>query len=452
MYSGGNDVLNEQIKLIYRYLPAVIILPSLTALLLSGFFWGHIASSQIIIWLTLALALSGGTGCVLLILYRRLRHKITSTTFWSRGYNLLGILSGIAWGSSVYFLYTPEDAVLQLVLLLFLYFSIALVAISMNVYWPAFVFLATPVLLAIIIRFLLDPSRLHYLLTLATLFYGVTLFIFYFFTHRHFLRYMRISFEKNRLAEALQIRSDEAENENRAKSRFLAAASHDLRQPIVAQELLLTALIGNIGEEKYPEIFRNFKENIQALHALFNELVEVSRLDTGNVSFEIDYTDMEELFDEMQNQFSHQAASKNLQLTLMQQPEAIMSDSHLFKRILSNLISNAIKYTPTGDVKVYQQQQGNKILTIVEDSGVGIPEADQELIFDEFYRANNAGTYSDGFGLGLAIVKRLTGLLGHELKLESKLNKGTRITVIADAVPDYSDSSNIYEEPGKDHV
>lgn len=446
MYSGGNDVLNEQIKLIYRYLPVVIMLPSLTAILLSGFFWGHIPDSQVISWLSIALLLSGGTGCILLLLYRHLSSRITSAIFWSRGYNLLSIFSGIAWGSSVYFLYTPDDLVLQLVLLLFLYFSIALVAISMNVYWPAFVFLATPVLLAILSRLLLDPSRMHLLLSIATLFYGITLFIFYFYTHRHFLRYMRISFEKNKLADALQIRTEEAENENQAKSRFLAAASHDLRQPIVAQELLLSALIGNIGEDKYPEIFKNFKDNIVALHALFNELVEVSRLDTGNVSFEIDYTDMEELFDEMNNQFAPQAEAKNLQISFMNSPQAIMSDRHLFKRILTNLISNAVKYTVAGEVKIYQQHQGNKILTIVEDSGVGIPEPDQDLIFDEFYRANNAGTYSDGFGLGLAIVKRLSGLLGHQLVLESEVNKGTRITITADAVPDFSDSTSQYDE------
>ncbi len=431
-----NSVINEQLKIVYRQLPGIILLPGTTAILLAIIFWGEISTTRIIGWLSIALLFTGGTAGILYYLYKRTPFTDCSTAFWCNWFNTLAILSGISWSSSIFFLYTEDNLVLQLVLLLFLYLAIALVAITMTAYQPAFVWLAAPILLAIIIRLLADFDRLHALLALTTVFYGITLYAFYYFAHRDFISHIQLGYEKNKLANELQQRSIEAENSNLAKSRFLAAASHDLRQPLVAQELLISALKAHVGEDRFSDIFRNLKNNIEALHALFNELVEVSRLDTGNIRPQIDYTELDDLLKELDEQFQPQAREKNIQLEIRTDVEAVMSDRHLLKRILVNLISNAIKYTPQGSVTVYQQVIDDKIHIIVEDTGIGIKPSEQAAVFHEFYRSHNASSYSDGFGLGLAIVQRLSSLLDHDLQLFSEEGSGTRFVLVTDSVPE----------------
>ncbi len=435
MDSFENRVLEEQLKLVYRQLPGIITLPGITALLLCIIFWGHLPSEDILAWFAIALIFTGGTGILLLLLYSKIGYDNYPIERWSMWFNVLSIMSGFGWSSSVYFLYHPDNFVLQLILMLFLYFAMALVAISMTAYRPAFVLLAAPIIIAVTVRLILDFDRLHSMLAITTLFYGITLYIFYLTAHVDFMNYIRVGLEKDDLATALKRRTKDAENENLAKSRFLAAASHDLRQPIVAQELLINALRGHLGENQYSDIFRNLNDNVEALHALFNELVEVSRIDTGNVSVDIDYTDLEEVFTELENQFTPMAQEKSLKLHFDDNGEGVLSDIHLLKRILVNLVSNAIKYTQQGEVNILQKVVGDKIHVIVEDTGIGIPEEEQESIFHEFFRSRNSSA-SDGFGLGLAIVKRLTHLLDHELILESQPGKGTRVTLIMPYIPD----------------
>ncbi len=439
MENNNQEIIQEQLAIAYRQLPGIIILPGITAILLSVFFWGHLPSNNILLWLSIALLFTGGTGFILLILYRQSGLEKFSNEYWQRWFNFLALLSGLGWSSSVYFLYHPDDLIYQLILLLFLFFAIALVAIRMNTYRPAFVLLAAPILITTIFRLLLDFDFVHALLAITTLFYGITLYAFYQASHRGFISYLRMGLENRRLAEAMQKRTAVAEDENRSKSRFLAAASHDLRQPLVAQELLVSALKGHIGEENYPEIFDNLKCNIESLHALFNELVEVSRLDTGNIEPSIDYTDLQELFDELKQQFEPLANRKQLDLYIQPDPQAVMSDHHLLKRILVNLLSNAIKYTESGQVKLYQEKTDTGFMLIVEDTGIGIDSTDHQQIFHEFYRAAGGSKMGEGFGLGLAIVKRLAKLLDHKLSLQSEPGKGTRISLSMTAVPDYND-------------
>ena len=431
-----NSVLKEQLKLVYSQLPGIIILPAITAALLSTIFWHQQPNIQVILWLVIALSFTSGVGLLLLFFHKRHALNHYSLNTWKNAINLLALFSGLGWCSSVFFLYTPGNIVLQLVLLLFLYFSTALVAITMTAYQPAFVLLATPIFSALTLRLLMDFDKLHSFLAVSTLFYAITLYIFYKTSHNEFINYIQISFEKNRLAQALQLRTEQAEKANQAKSQFLAAASHDLKQPIIAQESLISALRSYIGEDKHAEIFLHLKENTEALHELFNELIEVSRIDTGNINYTIDYTDMEEMFKELESQFQPLAQDKNITLSFEGSAEPVMSDYHLLKRILVNLISNAIKYTPEGSVKIYQQLQGKKIKLVIEDSGVGISEQNQKNIFHEFFRASNASLYSEGFGLGLAIVKRLSLLLEHEIKVESEPDKGSKFIIIVDAIPE----------------
>lgn len=440
-----SNVLDEQLKIVYRQLPGIILLPGTTAILLAIIFWSEISHTRVISWLGIALLFTGGTASSLYCLYKRIPYSQKSSDYWRRRFNLLAILSGLGWSSSIFFLYTPDNLALQLVLLLFLYFAIALVAIRMTVYQPAFVYLAAPILLAIVIRLLIDFDHLHGLLAITTLFYGITLYIFYYFAHRDFIRYIQLGAEKDALASELQRRSDESEASNLAKSRFLAAASHDLRQPIVAQELLITALQGHMGNDQYSDIFRKLKDNTQALHALFNELVEVSRLDTGNIQPVIDYTELEDLLQELDEQFQPLAREKHLELDLQASIEAVMSDRHLLKRILVNLVSNAIKYTPAGSVQVYQQQVGEQVHIVVEDTGIGIEPEDREAIFHEFYRSSHASHHSDGFGLGLSIVQRLSSLLGHELQLFSEPGKGSKFILVTQSVPEFENDAEITE-------
>jgi signal transduction histidine kinase/CheY-like chemotaxis protein len=223
---------------------------------------------------------------------------------------------------------------------------------------------------------------------------------------------------------------DQAEAASRAKSRFFAAASHDLRQPMHALSLFAATLVERL---RYPEV-RNIADQMQAsivsLTSLFDSLLDISKLDAGTIQARVVSFRLQEIFDNVRRDFGGRAASKGIRLHVVPTQAVIRSDPLLLERIVRNLAANAVNYTTHGGVVIGVRRRRGRLCIEVWDSGPGIHAAEQQRIFEEFYQiANPERDRSKGLGLGLAIVKRLSDLLGHPVEVRSDAGHGAMFCI-----------------------
>jgi signal transduction histidine kinase/CheY-like chemotaxis protein len=223
-----------------------------------------------------------------------------------------------------------------------------------------------------------------------------------------------------------------ADEANAGKSRFLAAASHDLRQPIQAMEFLVATLRARTqgsATDSSEGVYSDLERCVDTLRASVEGLLDISRLEAGVVIPRETDVPLEEMFARLEAVFGSQCAEKNLRFTLESKGLAVRSDANLLFSLLSNLVANAVRYTTVGGVAIVARLNGAKLEIDVSDTGPGIPAKDRVRVFEPFVRLKRGD--NAGLGLGLSIVDRLARLLGHGLKLESNARRGTRFTLIA---------------------
>jgi len=241
---------------------------------------------------------------------------------------------------------------------------------------------------------------------------------------------VRLRFENEDLIARLRNEKSVAEDASSAKSRFLAAASHDLRQPVHALSLFVAALRPRVTDREAARMLDHIDSSVQAMGGLFNGLLDISRLDAGVVEVSTQSFAIQPLLERICRDFAAEAAAKQVELRLRSTSAAAFSDPLLVERIVRNIVSNAIAYTDTGRVLVGCRRRGRTVSVQVWDTGRGIPEKEQGRIFQEFYQVGNPERdRGRGVGLGLAIVKRLTALLGHPLKLRSQPDRGSMFSL-----------------------
>lgn len=233
-----------------------------------------------------------------------------------------------------------------------------------------------------------------------------------------------------------------AERANKANSAFLAAASHDLRQPVQALSLLNGALRRTVKDPLAQEMVESQEHSLDAMTNLLNSLLDISRLDAGAVNPEIEDFSVQRLIDRLSAEFSRQAHHKGLQFAADDCDAVVRSDPHLLGEIIQNFVSNAIRYTDKGDVKLTCDQLDDKLKVKVTDTGIGIEQDQFEEIFKEFHQCKTPGSNSEGFGLGLAIVRRLADLLGHEVAVESTPGKGSCFCISMPVVSEASEDDS----------
>jgi PAS domain S-box-containing protein len=254
--------------------------------------------------------------------------------------------------------------------------------------------------------------------------------------------------ERKKLEQELIAARQVAERANKANSAFLAAASHDLRQPVQAMSLLNGALRRTVKDERALEMIANQEHSITAMTNLLNSLLDISRLDAGAITPEFEEFPMQRMIDRLSPEFGRQAKHNGLEFKSGSCDAVVRSDPNLLSEIIQNLVSNAIRYTDKGSVMLRCSNRNGRCMVEVEDTGIGI-EADQlEAIFIEFHQVKAAGSKKEGFGLGLAIVRRLASLLEHDIAVRSEPGKGScfsvslpsieshAATVVPDDVPD----------------
>ncbi len=220
-----------------------------------------------------------------------------------------------------------------------------------------------------------------------------------------------------------------AERANKANSAFLAAASHDLRQPVQALSLLNGALRRTVKDERALQMVENQDASLTAMTNLLNSLLDISRLDAGAVKPEWEDFPMQRLIDRLSAEFGRQAQGKGLRFSSESCSAVVRSDPNLLAEVLTNLVSNAIRYTDKGEVKMVCIERDGHCHLEVSDTGIGIENDQLEAIFREFHQIKSPGASKEGFGLGLAIVRRLTDLLDHRIEVESDPGRGSRFTV-----------------------
>ncbi|MBR0877348.1 Na+/proline symporter/signal transduction histidine kinase [Bradyrhizobium japonicum] len=235
--------------------------------------------------------------------------------------------------------------------------------------------------------------------------------------------------ELTRLNSELALAKSAAEDASISKTRFLAAASHDILQPLNAARLYVTSLVERQHSGEETRLVENIDESLQAIEEILGALLDISRLDAGAMTTSTSSFKMADLMRSLEIEFAPIARAKNLELAFVPCSLPVESDRLLLRRLLQNLISNAIKYTPRGRVLVGCRRQGPSLKICVYDTGVGIPPVKRGEIFKEFHRLEQGARIARGLGLGLSIVERLARVLKHGIAIDGNKSGGSVFSV-----------------------
>jgi CheY-like chemotaxis protein len=245
-----------------------------------------------------------------------------------------------------------------------------------------------------------------------------------------FLDSVNVRLHNADLMEELRRQKEAAEEANVAKSRFLAVASHDLRQPLHALGLFVQALQESSIAAQERHIVGNIRRSVDAMEELFDALLDISRLDAGVVRPRFETFALAAVFDRLNFEYGPVAKQKGLSLRVMKTAAYVCTDPTLFERIVRNLISNAVRYTDRGGLVLGCRRQDGGLRVEVWDTGRGIPAEKHREVFREFAQLGpSMPDPRKGLGLGLAIVERLARLLDHEIRLRSVPGKGSMFSV-----------------------
>ncbi len=238
--------------------------------------------------------------------------------------------------------------------------------------------------------------------------------------------------ELTRVNRALAEARAAADDANIGKTRFFAAAGHDILQPLNAARLYSSSLVARLGESENSTLVRNIDSALESVENILGAVLDISRLDTGAMKPRLTAVPLQELLERIETDFQPMAREKNLKLVVMPTSLKVRSDPNLLRRLVQNLVSNAIKYTPSGKVLVGARRSGKDVVIQVMDSGIGIPTSKFRTVFKEFARLDEGAKTASGLGLGLSIVDRIAKVLNHPVQLSSKKGKGTTFKI---AVP-----------------
>ena len=427
-------MLAGQIQSLLRSSPQAVVACVLVPASLVFLYWEELRQLILLSWLVL-IFVSGLIALALFFAYRRTEQHAPG---WARQWRIRLIagaaIFGSLWGISWFWLLVPGSWVDHLVLVL----TVGMLVTGSTAFLAAYL----PALYAFLLAFITPPViklLLHgevAISMVALLLVAVAMMV-----GRHFNRALvhslEVDLENKELMYRLSFQKEEAErakaNAERAdmaKSRFLAAASHDLRQPIHALGLFAAILRGQINEPAARKMLERIDASIEATDNLFNALLDISKLDAGALVPDVQDFPLKQLFEKIEADHAQEALFKGIRLRVAPTTSIARSDPQLLERIIRNLVSNAIRYTPSGGVVVGCRRRGKYLRIEVWDSGIGIPESRQEEIFQEFFQLDNLERdRKKGLGLGLAIVKRLCELLNHPIHVVSQPGRGSKFAI-----------------------
>jgi len=417
------------VAFLFRNMPAALATHLVVPVLVAVVLHGAVSATVLALWLAFTL-LQVPVRTLVWHRYRQRERTPAEAHRWVRLATMGTTWGGIAWGVGSIVLFVPDRLDLQLLLLA------VQIGLAMGAVFSGGSHLSTvfsyfyPATIPFCIRLFAEGDPLHFALGgMCALFIVAVSWLATGF--RKTLREsVVLRFENLELVQELRHQKDAAEQANRAKSRFLAAASHDLRQPLQALTLFNETLRRRDLPASERAIVEDMTTSIGALDGLFNALLDISRLDAGVVTPNIETFPLAPLFQRIATEFGPAAEAKGLRLTAAPTRRYVVSDPILCERILRNLVANSVRYTHSGGI-VFGCRRGDGTVRIeVHDSGIGIPADKHAAVFAEFYQLGNPQRdRTQGLGLGLAIVDRLARLLGHRISLRSEPGRGTTFSL-----------------------
>jgi signal transduction histidine kinase/CheY-like chemotaxis protein len=345
---------------------------------------------------------------------------------WARRFTIGAIVGGLTIGCGVAWIMSTGRVDLQAISLLMVCAFTSGAVTAFGAYLRTFVWFFVAALIAPMFWLLSHGGVLYYSLAVMCVIWFAAVLELARRTSASFTESVMLRFENLDLVESLQREKLAAEQANTAKSRFLAAASHDLRQPVHALSLFVAAMRPRTMDDEARELLDHIDDSVRAMGGLFGGLLDISRLDAGVVEVSRGPIAVQPLLERVCRDFEVLANAKGLQLALHRCSLSVMSDALLLERIVRNIISNAVTYTDRGRIVVGCRRGRRHLRIQVWDTGRGIPRHEQEHVFQEFYQLGNPERdRTKGVGLGLAIVRRLMLLLGHSLTVRSEPGQGS---------------------------
>jgi signal transduction histidine kinase len=402
-----------------------------------GVLWGDAPTAGLLLWALTAVVVAAARFAIIGKYVREvmIRDAVAHLAFFSR-YRVLWPISALVWGTSTLLYFDHASLADQFIcwlmmagLAMFSINSLSSHLSTLRAYLDALALTALVVMLwRVGVELQFHGPHFHYwVIALLVIFWqvlrqaGLRLHE----THR---RNFELQYRNNQLIESLTKQTQAALEAVEIKNRFLASAAHDIRQPVHALSLYADWL--GSEPELVHEIAPKIVESTKAVNALFDSLFDLVRLDSGKIKLNIEPVDLGQLLHDLELQYRPLAQAKGLRFRVHVVPGTVLSDAILLRRIVGNLVSNAVKYTQRGGVLLASRATSKGWRIEIWDTGVGIAPVHQREIFREFYKVpSHAGT-EDGFGLGLYIVARLSTILGHPLSLASKPGHGTVFRVM----------------------
>ena len=432
-------VAAELVRAQYRNIPTAVSVNAIIAGLLCIALRETVSPDRLGWWLC-AIYVVAGTRYLLWRRFNADIFSVVSTTRWRR-FALLGSgMNGLTWGVGGIVLYAPHSPASQFLLLITQFGMGAGAAYASAPAFDAVLAYLLPSVLLSSVPFFLEGDSVHVTLGAMLFVFVAAATHFNYGISRTIARAITLRFENNDLIQELRNQTlvaeqarEAAEEANVAKSRFLAAAGHDLRQPLHALGFFVDAL----QEQQLPPdgrvVVSNIRRSVDAMEDLFNALLDVSRLDAGIVRPRIATIALAPLMERVRLEYDPVACQKALSLRVARTSLFVRSDPVLLERIMRNLVANAVRYTDRGRVILGARRDAGSVRIEIWDSGRGIPKDKHREIFQEFRQLENPQRdRRKGLGLGLAIVERLVNLLDHPLELRSQLGRGS---VFAFTVP-----------------
>lgn len=435
--TSQDRLLHEQVRLLARNVPALVVgtlmlaIGTAALLLMNGQ-----PSRWVLYWLGAMVALCAvrwwGARR-----YQRSQPDQTHAPRWARWFILASFAAGLLWGSLAALFFSPDDPHTQAVVVIILAAIVASATQSLGPYFPAHLAFGVPALMPLALRSMFSGDTRTMTLGVLALVFLVMAELFARRIASAIEEALRLRFENEALVAELSQARDAAEAASKAKTRFLATASHDLRQPIHAMSMFVPALkrMAQEGRLSAPAL-GNMADRMQSalgtMGQLLSRLLDVSRLDADAVRVVTEDFPLEPLLSAVVDEVAAQAEAKGLRLRMHDGGLWVHSDPSVLHTMLSNLVSNAVRYTDRGGVLVSARSRGDSVDIQVWDTGIGISPHDLSRITEEFYQGSNAhadGSQTRGFGLGMAIVHRSAQLIGVRLGWRSELGRGSMFSI-----------------------
>ncbi len=417
----------DQVRARLQMFPVMVGSQLVTEPLTAALLWDEVPHTNLLAWWLALLVIH----LFELFAWWRFRDQvglIEQCRAWHWRFILFAGLVGSLWGVAAIFFFPVAMAYQALLICVLI--GLTSGATTMNpVHPPALYLYVLTIQLSAIARIAYEGDFSHLIIAAMMALYTVVILNSGRQLSETFVISLRRRYENLALVDLLTKEKARAEAANREKSRFLATASHDLRQPLQALMLFSDAMQEMAREPEIKRVSGQITKSVAALVEMFDELLDVSRLEAGIIEVRKHNFELQPLLDRLYLDMAPQALGKGLSFNMQDTDAVVFSDPMLLERVLRNLLSNALRYTDLGSVSVESQATDSGVRIAVIDTGIGIHPDALPHIFDEFYQVENQHRdRRKGLGLGLAIVRRMEGLLGIRIEVESEPGRGTRFS------------------------